>query len=80
MKEAIIAKGPKVEIIDSPTPKPEAGQVVTKVVFSGSNPKDCSSYKTIQLDQSSGNGLIRCGFNRESTRMDGRLPTHESGR
>ena len=40
MKEAIVAKGPKVTIIDSPIPKPGRGQVVTKVVFSGSNPKD----------------------------------------
>lgn len=40
MKEAVVAKGPKVEIIDSPIPKPQAGQVVIKVAFSGSNPKD----------------------------------------
>lgn len=40
MKEAVVAKGPKVSIIDSPIPKPGRGQVVTKVVFSGSNPKD----------------------------------------
>lgn len=37
MKEAIVKKGPKVEIIDSDIPKPGPGQVVTKVVFSGSN-------------------------------------------
>lgn len=40
MKEAIIHKGPKVEIHDIPIPEPQPGQVVTKVVFSGSNPKD----------------------------------------
>jgi NADPH:quinone reductase len=40
MKEAVVAKGPKVDIIDSPIPKPGPGQVVTKVIFSGSNPKD----------------------------------------
>lgn len=40
MKEAIINKGPKVQIIDSPIPNPEPDQVVTKVVVSGSNPKD----------------------------------------
>lgn len=40
MKEAIIYAGPKVEIIDSPIPKPNADQVVIKVVYSGSNPKD----------------------------------------
>ncbi|UPL02592.1 hypothetical protein LCI18_013526 [Fusarium solani-melongenae] len=40
MKEAIVSRGPKVEIIDSPIPKAGPGQVVTKIVFSGSNPKD----------------------------------------
>ena len=40
MKEAIVSKGPKVEIVDSPIPIPEPDQVVTKVVVSGSNPKD----------------------------------------
>ncbi|KAK5168925.1 uncharacterized protein LTR77_006234 [Saxophila tyrrhenica] len=40
MKEAVISKGPKVQIVDSPIPEPKPGQVVTKVVFSGSNPKD----------------------------------------
>lgn len=40
MKEAVVAKGPKVQIIDSPIPKPGPNQIVTKVVYSGSNPKD----------------------------------------
>lgn len=40
MKEAFIAEGPKVEIKDVPIPKPGPGQVLTKVVVSGSNPKD----------------------------------------
>lgn len=40
MKEAVVSKGPKVSIIDSPIPKPGRGQIVTKVVYSGSNPKD----------------------------------------
>ncbi|KAI0595502.1 GroES-like protein [Biscogniauxia sp. FL1348] len=40
MKEAIVAEGPKVQIIDSPIPKPNADQLVIKVVVSGSNPKD----------------------------------------
>ena len=40
MKEAIVAKGPKVTIHDIPVPKPAAGQVLIKVVYSGSNPKD----------------------------------------
>lgn len=40
MKEAIVHAGPRVEIIDSPIPKPEPGQVVIKVEVSGCNPKD----------------------------------------
>lgn len=40
MKEAIVAKGPKVTIKDSPIPEPQTDQVVIKVVVSGSNPKD----------------------------------------
>ncbi|KAK5122948.1 fusarubin cluster-oxidoreductase [Meristemomyces frigidus] len=40
MKEAVVGKGPKVQIIDSPIPKPGPNQVVTKVIYSGSNPKD----------------------------------------
>ncbi|KAI0006613.1 GroES-like protein [Xylariaceae sp. FL0662B] len=40
MKEAVVAPGLKVEIIDSPIPKPKADQVLIKVVVSGSNPKD----------------------------------------
>jgi NADPH:quinone reductase len=40
MKEAIIHPGTKVEIKDSPIPLPKPNEVVTKVVVSGSNPKD----------------------------------------
>ncbi|GKU10020.1 unnamed protein product [Fusarium langsethiae] len=40
MKEAIVSSGPKVKIIDSPIPKAGPGQVVTKIVFAASNPKD----------------------------------------
>lgn len=40
MKEAIIKTGTKVEIVDSPVPKAGENQVVIKVVYSGSNPKD----------------------------------------
>jgi NADPH2:quinone reductase len=40
MKEAIVAKGPKVSIHDIPVPTPNADQVLIKVIFSGSNPKD----------------------------------------
>jgi len=40
MKEAFVADGPKVEIRDTPQPKPGPKQVVIKVIVSGSNPKD----------------------------------------
>ncbi|KAK0337806.1 hypothetical protein LTR91_010772 [Friedmanniomyces endolithicus] len=40
MKEALVYKGPKVEVHDVEIPKAEAGQVVIKVAVSGSNPKD----------------------------------------
>ncbi|KAI0158142.1 GroES-like protein [Xylariaceae sp. FL1272] len=40
MKEALVEKGPKVTIIDSPIPKAGADQLVIKVIVSGSNPKD----------------------------------------
>ena len=40
MKEAIVSVDLKVDIVDSPIPIPEPDQVVTKVVVSGSNPKD----------------------------------------
>lgn len=40
MKEAVVSKGPKVDIIDSPIPKADPGKVVIKVAVSGSNPKD----------------------------------------
>lgn len=40
MKEAFVHPGGKVQIVDSPIPKPNADQLLIKVVVSGSNPKD----------------------------------------
>lgn len=40
MKEAIVDKGSKVTIHDVPIPKTNADQVLIKVIYSGSNPKD----------------------------------------
>jgi len=40
MKEAIVSKGPAVNIQEVPIPTPNADQVLIKVVFSGTNPKD----------------------------------------
>lgn len=48
MKEAVVAKGPKVTIRDVPIPKPGPYQVVTKVIYSGSNPKDWLVYSSQQ--------------------------------
>ncbi|PSN65148.1 GroES-like protein [Corynespora cassiicola Philippines] len=40
MKEAIVYKGPKVQIVDAEIPEPGPEQLVIQVVVSGSNPKD----------------------------------------
>jgi hypothetical protein len=40
MKEALVHAGPRVELKESPIPTPNASQVVIKVVFSSTNPKD----------------------------------------
>lgn len=40
MKEALVAAGPKVSIRDDPIPEPQPGQVVIKVAYCASNPKD----------------------------------------
>jgi NADPH:quinone reductase len=40
MKSAIISPGPKVNIEDAPVPKPGPGEVLVKVEYCGSNPKD----------------------------------------
>lgn len=40
MYQAIVKAGPKVELVKSPIPSPNADQVLIKVVVSGSNPKD----------------------------------------
>lgn len=42
MKEAIVAKGPQVQIVESEIPTPGPDQLVIRVVVSGSNPKDCT--------------------------------------
>jgi NADPH2:quinone reductase len=40
MKSAIVHAGPKVETKDVAIPKPTPTQVLIKVIYSGSNPKD----------------------------------------
>ncbi|KAI0879094.1 GroES-like protein [Hypoxylon argillaceum] len=43
MKEVLVSEGPIAQIHDVPIPKPAAGQLVIKVIVSGSNPKDWKS-------------------------------------
>ena len=57
MKEAIVSPGPKVQIIDSPIPKPEADQVVIKVIVSGSNPKDWKRAQTAKAPLNTGDDI-----------------------
>ena len=57
MKEAIVNAGPKVHIIDSPTPTPEEDQVVIKVVVSGSNPKDWKRAETAKEPYNTGDDI-----------------------
>ena len=53
MKEAIVHKGPVVEIVDSPIPEPGPDDVVTKVVISGTNPKDWyNNYASVETFES----------------------------
>jgi NADPH2:quinone reductase len=40
MKEAFVSPDSSVKIIESPIPKPRRGDVLIKVVFAGTNPKD----------------------------------------
>ncbi|KAL4865408.1 hypothetical protein BDV12DRAFT_174674 [Aspergillus spectabilis] len=40
MKEALVHKGPSVQIVDTPIPTPRPDEVLIKVVVSGTNPKD----------------------------------------
>jgi NADPH:quinone reductase len=40
MKETIVSKGPTVNIQEVPIPTPNADQVLIKVIYSGTNPKD----------------------------------------
>ena len=60
MKEAIVYPGPKVKIIDSPIPTPKDDEVVTKVIVSGSNPRD---WKWADISETSFNqGTILLGL------------------
>ncbi len=57
MKETIVDKGPKVTIHEVPTPEPNADQVLIKVVYSGSNPKDWKSPEYLNRAHNSGDDI-----------------------
>lgn len=51
MKEAFVTAGPTVEVKDVPIPEPGPDQIVTKVVVSGSNPKDWYVSNSTRLNE-----------------------------
>jgi NADPH:quinone reductase-like Zn-dependent oxidoreductase len=57
MKEAIVAAGPKVTIHDVPIPKPNSDQVLIKVIYSGSNPKDWKRPEISSVPHNSGDDI-----------------------
>ncbi|KAL5353994.1 hypothetical protein ACLOAV_000079 [Pseudogymnoascus australis] len=57
MKEAIVSKGPVVKIVDSEIPKPGLGQILIKVIVSGSNPKDWKVPEWTNKEQNSGDDI-----------------------
>ena len=59
MREVGVSAGPKVHIVDSPIPTPEPDQVVTKVVVSGSNPKDWKRVDFLGASLNTGDDIAR---------------------
>ncbi|OBT69108.1 hypothetical protein VE03_01375 [Pseudogymnoascus sp. 23342-1-I1] len=57
MKEAIVAKGAVVKIVDSEIPKPGQGQLLIRVVVSGSNPKDWKVPEWTNKEHNSGDDI-----------------------
>ncbi|ERS94836.1 quinone oxidoreductase [Sporothrix schenckii 1099-18] len=57
MKEAQVSKDTVVQIVDVPVPNPAAGQVLIKVVVSGSNPKDWKLPAWRDLTHNSGDDI-----------------------
>lgn len=59
MKEGVVHGGPpaSINIIDSPIPEPKDDQVLMKVVFSGSNPKDWKYPELTKTDMNSGDDI-----------------------
>ncbi|TAQ90543.1 hypothetical protein B7494_g1126 [Chlorociboria aeruginascens] len=57
MKEAIVSIGPKVKVHDVPIPTPNADQVLIKVIYSGSNPKDWKGPEWTNTSSNSGDDI-----------------------
>ncbi|KZF18845.1 GroES-like protein [Xylona heveae TC161] len=57
MKEAIVHPGPRSELIESPIPRPNADQVLIKVVVSGCNPKDWKGAQNEKKSANSGDDI-----------------------
>ncbi|KAK9349577.1 zinc-binding oxidoreductase-like protein ToxD [Lipomyces doorenjongii] len=57
MREAIVAAGPKVTVIESPIPIPTGNKVLIKVVVSGSNPKDWKRPEWFKIAHNSGDDI-----------------------
>lgn len=57
MIRLLTCPGPKVEIVDSPIPQPNADQVLIKVVVSGSNPKDWKRPDRMKNPHNSGDDI-----------------------
>ncbi|KAH8665990.1 chaperonin 10-like protein [Tricladium varicosporioides] len=57
MKEAVVSPDIKVTIKDVPVPKPNADQVLIRVIYSGSNPKDWKRPKYMKKEHNSGDDI-----------------------
>jgi NADPH2:quinone reductase len=62
MKSAIVSAGPKVQIQDVPIPTAGPGEVLIKVVYSGSNPKDWKVFDLMPDAKPSNQGNDIAGF------------------
>ncbi|KAK3689455.1 chaperonin 10-like protein [Podospora appendiculata] len=57
MKEALVAPGVVVRIVDSPIPEPNDDQVLIKVIVSGSNPKDWKVPEMVKQERNEGDDI-----------------------
>ncbi|GME59323.1 alcohol dehydrogenase [Neofusicoccum parvum] len=57
MKEAIVDPDLEIRIVDSPTPEPNADQVIIRVIVSGTNPKDWKMAHLFKMSANSGDDI-----------------------